>query len=146
MISAKIVLYKLKTSTIKFIALLTIVSFFLLSLSTFNKTYIPVNNDESGNGAIESCPEHIKKNKLAELIRDAIGQTDDKDNTEKICFCYHTDLRKNLKYFPANPELQDLSLQISLLTFTDYLQSSKKISFSYNNKAPPVSNQQISKI
>ena len=119
--------------------LIVIVSFFLLSLSVFNKTYIPVIRNNSEEGVIESCPEHMKHNPLADFIRDAIGQSDNKDYPEKICFCYHISLSKNLKYFLATLELYDLSLQDYHLKFSGDLHSPNKINFPYNNKAPPFS-------
>lgn len=130
---------KFKNIKSKYLPFITIVSFFLLSLSAFNKTYIPVINDNSEDGAIESCPEHMKHNPLAELIRDAIGKSDNRDYPEKICFCYHISLSKNLKYFLATLELYDSSLQDYHLKFTGDLHSPNKINFFYNNKAPPFS-------
>ena len=124
----------------KFLPFITIASFFLLSLSAFNKTYIPVINDNSEDGAIESCPEHMKHNPLVKYIRDAIGQPDNEDYPEKICFCYHISLSKNIKYFLATLELYDLSLQDYDFKFPGDLDSPNKINFPYNNKAPPLSN------
>ena len=122
----------------RLLTLIVLVSFFMLSLSEYDKTYIPVINKNTPNGAIESCPEHMKHNPLTELIRQAIGKSDNKEHSEKICFCYNTDIRKNVKHYLTDAELYKFDFREADLRVDSCLLIPEKIVLTSRNKSPPL--------
>lgn len=127
----------LRNSKSKCFPLFLVITLFLLSISTFNKSYVPVITKDSQTSIVEGCSEHLNINTLKKLVQNVIEKSEDKDYCEKVCFCCSTNLRGNLKFVLTESSFRNLNQQAKLLKESDKVKVKQNIYNSFNNKSPP---------
>ncbi len=109
----------------------------LLTISGFNKSYVPVITKDSGSSVVEGCHEQINFSALKKLVQNVFENSEEKDCCENICFCCSTNLRGNLKFVLVKSGLINLDIKTKLLKNPEKLNLNQYIFDSLNNKSPP---------
>lgn len=127
----------LRNSKSKSFPLIPVLTLLLLTISGFNKSYVPVITKDSSSSIVEGCHEQINFSALKKLVQNVFEQSEEKDCCEKVCFCCSTNLRGNLKFVLTESSFRNLNQQAKLLKESDKVKVKQNIYNSFNNKSPP---------
>ena len=127
----------LRNSKSKSFPLLLILTLLLLTVSGFNKSYVPVITKDSSSSVVEGCHEQINFSALKRLVQNVFENSEEKDCCENICFCCCTNLRSNLKFVLAESSFIYSNQNTRSLKKSGKLNLNQYIIDSLNNKSPP---------
>jgi len=127
----------LRNSRSKSFPLLLILTLLLLTISGFNKSYVPVITKDASSSVVEGCHEQINFSALKKLVQNVFENSEEKDCCENICICCSTNLRGNLKFILAESSFIYSNQKTRLLKKSGKLNLNQYKIDSYNNKSPP---------
>jgi len=127
----------LRNSRSKSFPLLLILTLLLLTISGFNKSYVPVITKDASPSVVEGCHEQINFSALKKLVQNVFENSEEKDCCENICFCCSTNLRSNLKFVLAESSFIYSNQKTRLFKISGQLNLNQYRFDSYNNKSPP---------
>jgi hypothetical protein len=118
--------------------LLLSVALAFLTISGFNKSYIPIITKDSGTALAQGCHEQADHSAHKKLVLDDFEKSEDEDCCGTICCCCcSTNLRSNLKFVLVKSCFINPDLKAAFFRNSENLIFIKNTFGAFGNKSPP---------